>query len=209
MRAAGPAGDIPFLKPGDLGPATAERRRARFSVALGVNVLTSGAIQALAVAKAAGADFIRVNQWANPYMANEGFIEGAAAAALRCRTAIGARDVAVFTDAHVVHGAHTTVADRPIAELVRDVAFYHADAVIAAGQRTGDAATEAEIGTIRAATHLPVLVGSGVAPDNVARTLAQVDGVIVASALKHGGLWWNAADRGRVRALMAGAREVR
>ena len=66
MRAARPAGDIPFLKPGDLGSVTAERRRARFSVALGVNGLANGAIQALAVAKAAGADFIRVNQWANP-----------------------------------------------------------------------------------------------------------------------------------------------
>jgi membrane complex biogenesis BtpA family protein len=209
-------GDIPFLKPDDLGPETAACMaviavglRERFAVPLGINVLANGAIQAFAVAKAADAAFIRVNQWANAYIANEGFIEGAAPAALRYRARLGAKDVAVFADAHVKHGAHAIVADRPIAELVRDVAFFHADAVIATGQRTGDAATEAEIGTIRAATYLPVLVGSGITPDNVARILAKVDGVIVASALKEGGVWWNPVAPERVRALMARAREVR
>ena len=209
-------GDIPFLKPADLGPETAaclaviaERVHARFPVPLGINVLANGAIHALAVAKAANAAFIRVNQWANAYIANEGFIEGAAATALRYRAAIGARDVAIFADAHVKHGAHAIVADRPVAELVRDVAFFEADVVIATGSRTGDPASEAEIGAVRAASHLPVLVGSGVTPDNVARILAQVDGVIVASALKEGGVWWNAVEPERVRTLLAAARKLR
>jgi len=209
-------GDIPFLKPDALGPETAaclaviaDRVRARLTVPLGINVLANGAIHALAVAKAAGAAFIRVNQWANAYIANEGFIEGAAAQALRYRAAIGAADVAVFADAHVKHGAHAIVADRPIAELVRDVAFFHADAVIATGSRTGDAASASEIGTIRAATHLPVLVGSGVTPANVAEILAKVDGVIVASWLKEGGVWWNPVAPARVRAFMEAVGRVR
>ncbi len=46
-------------------------------------------------------------------------------------------------------------------ELTRDVDFFEADAVIATGQRTGDSATMAEIDEIRAATELPLLVGSG------------------------------------------------
>ncbi|HUC17324.1 MAG TPA: BtpA/SgcQ family protein [Acetobacteraceae bacterium] len=209
-------GDIPFLKPGDLGPETAsclaviaDHVRARFAVPLGINVLANGAIHAFAVAKAAGAAFIRVNQWANAYVANEGFVEGAAATALRYRAAIHAREIAVFADAHVKHGAHAIVADRPIAELVRDVAFFHADAVIATGSRTGDAASDAEISTIRAATHLPVLVGSGVTPGNVGKILAAVDGVIVASALKEGGVWWNPVEPARVREFMAAAKKIR
>lgn len=205
-------GDIPFLKPTDIGPETAaclaviaERIRARLSVPLGINVLANGAIHALAVAKAAGAAFIRVNQWANAYIANEGFIEGAAAPALRYRAAIGAKDVAIFADAHVKHGAHAIVADRPIDEQVRDVVFFHADAVIATGSRTGDPATETEIGAIRVASHLPLLVGSGVTPGNVARVLAQAEGAIVASALKRDGVWWNPVERERVRALLEAA----
>ena len=39
-----------------------------------------------------------------------------------------------------------------------------------------------------------MLVGSGVTPDNVGDILAVVDGVIVASALKVDGRWWNAVD---------------
>lgn len=202
-------GDIPFLKPDAIGPETAamlavitDRVRQATDLPLGVNVLANAAIPALAVAQAGGARFIRVNQWANAYVANEGIVEGAAATALRYRAAIGARHVRVFADAHVKHGAHAIVADRSIAELVRDVEFFHADAVIATGQRTGDAASETEIDAISQATSLPVLVGSGVTEANVEAILARVDGVIVASSLKRDGVWWNPVDPARARGFM-------
>jgi len=208
-------GDIPFLKPGDIGHETsaamavlADRLRRALGVPFGINVLANAALPALAVAKASGAAFIRVNQWANAYVANEGIVEGEAARALRYRTLIGATGVAVFADAHVKHGAHAIVADRPIAELVRDVEFFDADAVIATGQRTGDAATIEEIDAIRGATGLPVLVGSGVTRDNVVDILSRIDGVIIASSLKRDGVWWNPVDPERVRALVAAARPV-
>ena len=206
-------GDIPFLRPADLGPETAahlavitDRIGRATGVPLGINVLANAAIAAFAVAKAGGARFIRVNQWANAYVANEGIIEGDAARALRYRSNLRAEDIAVFADSHVKHGAHAIVADRSIAELTRDLAFFSADAVIATGQRTGDSATMEEIGTIRTATHLPLLVGSGVTPENVVAILAQTNGVIVASSLKHDGVWWNAVDMERVRRFMAVAR---
>jgi uncharacterized protein len=205
-------GDIPFLKPDDLGPETAahlsiitDRVRNAFNVPLGINVLANGATQALAVAKAGGARFIRVNQWANAYVANEGIIEGAAAKALRYRASLKADDIMVFADAHVKHGAHAIVADRSIAELTRDVAFFHADAVIATGQRTGDVATLEEIDTIRNATTLPLLVGSGVTSENVALILSRTNGVIVASTLKHDGVWWNPVDINRVKTFITAA----
>ena len=81
-------GDIPFAKPDDLGPETAacmavmaERVRREVGLPVGINVLANGAVAALAVAKASGAAFVRVNQWANAYVANEGLIEGPAAKA--------------------------------------------------------------------------------------------------------------------------------
>lgn len=205
-------GDIPFLKPCDLGPETAahlavitDRARRAVDVPLGINVLANGAAQAFAVAKAGGARFIRVNQWANAYVANEGIIEGEAAKALRYRASLKAENIMVFADAHVKHGAHAIVADRSIEELARDVAFFHADAVIATGQRTGDAATMSEIDTLRSATSLPLLVGSGVTKDNVAAILARADGVIVASSLKKDGVWWNAVEVNRVKLFMQAA----
>jgi predicted TIM-barrel enzyme len=46
-------------------------------------------------------------------------------------------------------------------------------------------------------------VGSGVTPESVGAILDIADGVIVASALKEDGVWWNAVDEARVRGFMA------
>lgn len=203
-------GDIPFAKPDDIGPETAafmavitDKIRERFAAPLGINVLANAAIPAIATALAGGADFVRVNQWANAYIANEGFIEGAAAKALRYRNQLRADHIRVFADSHVKHGSHAIVADRSIQELTRDVDFFEADAVIATGQRTGDSATLSEIDEIRAATALPLLVGSGVTPDNVCQILGRTQGVIVASTLKVDGVWWNPVELARVKHFMA------
>jgi membrane complex biogenesis BtpA family protein len=209
-------GDIPFSKPEHLGPETAagmavmtDAVRRASGLTVGVNVLANGAIQALAVAKAAGASFIRVNQWANAYVANEGFVEGPAAAATRYRAWLQAREVKIFADVHVKHGAHAITADRSIPELARDVEFFDADVAIATGQRTGDSATMEELSTIAGGTALPVAVGSGVTPENVGDILTVADAVIVASYLKRDGVWWNPVDPERLRTFMAAVERAR
>lgn len=202
-------GDIPFLKPDAIGHETAavmsvmaERVRVETHLPVGINVLANAAHVALAVAKASQAGFVRVNEWANAYVANEGIIEGPAGTATRYRAWLRARNVRVFADVHVKHGAHAIVADRSIPELVRDAEFFDADVLIATGQRTGDVATPAEIETIKAAAALPVVVGSGVDEDNVADILAVADGAIIASSLKRDGVWWNEVDPDRARSFM-------
>ncbi len=209
-------GDIPFRKPEAMGHETAacmavlaERVIAETGLPVGVNVLANDAASALAVAAASGARFIRVNQWCNAYVANEGLIEGPAAEALRYRRALGAEAVAVFADSHVKHGSHAITADRSVAELTRDIEWSGADAVIATGQRTGDAARPEELAEVRGATALPVLVGSGVTPENVGAVLSVADGVIVASALKEGGVWWNPVAPERCRGFMAAVSALR
>lgn len=208
-------GDIPFSKPDDIGPETAaclavvtRAIMERFDVPMGINVLANAPIPAFAAAVASGAGFIRVNQWANAYVANEGFMEGRAAEAMRYRAALRAERVKVFADAHVKHGAHAITSDRTIVELTRDLAFFDADAVIATGQRTGNSATREEIAEIAGATHLPLLVGSGVTEENVAGILGLTDGVIVASSLKEGGVWWNPVESARVKGFVARAAEA-
>ncbi len=208
-------GDIPFSKPEDIGPDTAafmsvvtDRIARAVDVPLGINVLANAPIHAFAIAMAGRARFIRVNQWANAYVANEGFMEGRAAEAMRYRSMLRADAIKVFADSHVKHGSHAIVADRSIPELTRDLAFFDADAVIATGHRTGDSATMDEIEETGSATHLPVLVGSGVTKDNVAEILKRTNGVIVASSLKRGGVWWNPVDVGRVRELIEAAEPV-
>jgi len=185
----------------------ADRVRAASGLPVGINVLANAALHAFAVASAAGAAFVRVNQWANAYVANEGIIEGAAAEALRYRSTLRAQAIRVFADAHVKHGAHAIVQDRPVVELIRDVEFFSADVVIATGQRTGDAADIGYTRLFRAATGLPLLVGSGVTPANAEAILSVADGVIVGSALKQGGVWWNPVDRESAEAFVSGIRQ--
>ena len=209
-------GDIPFVKPGDIGHETvatmsvmSDRVRHATGLPVGINVLANAAQAALATAKAGGAVFIRVNEWANAYVANEGFIEGPAGIATRYRSWLHAREVRIFADVHVKHGAHAIVADRSIPELVRDAEFFDADVLIATGQRTGDAATPEEIGVIKASASLPILVGSGVDEGNVEDILAVADGLIIASSLKRDGVWWNEVDPTRAASFMKVVDSVR
>lgn len=199
--------DIPFQKPGEHGYETAaamavitSRVREQLD-GVGVSVLSNAAECSLASAWAAGAGFIRVNQWANAYVANEGIIEGQAARATRYRHRIRAEEVRVFADVHVKHGAHAIVADRTLAEQTEDAEFFDADVLIATGSRTGDSASPEEIEGITAHTQLPVIVGSGVRAENVSTVLSLCDGAIVASSLKENGRWWGRVDPERVREL--------
>jgi membrane complex biogenesis BtpA family protein len=177
--------------------------REAVSIPVGINVLANAAIPALAVAKASGARFVRVNQWVNAYVANEGLVEGESARALRFRRTIGADDVAIFADVHVKHGSHALVSDRPIAEQARDVEFFDADVAIATGNRTGDAVPQEEIAAIRGGTRLPVIGGSGLTVENAAGLMGALDGAIVGSSLKVDGVWWNPVEQRRVRALVS------
>ena len=209
-------GDIPFLKPGEIGPEivaamaiVAKAVREAVAVPVGINLLANGSIGALAIAKASGARFVRVNQWVNAYVSNEGMIEGESARALRYRRMIDADDVAIFADVHVKHGSHAIVDDRSIAEQARDVEFYDADVAIATGNRTGDSVPDAEIASIRQGSSLPVIAGSGITVSNAEHILPLLDGAIVGSSLKADGVWWNSVEKSRVERLVEIARGIR
>lgn len=201
------AWDIPFTKEIGLETVAAMSAlvgpiRKEAGLPVGINCLANGALPGLAIAKASGAQFVRVNQWVNAYIANEGIIEGPAGRALRYRSAIKGDDIKIFADVHVKHGAHAIVADRTLAEQTRDAVFFDADVLIATGQRTGDATPAEEIDGIRAGTSLPIVIGSGFCTAEAARLLQHADGAIVGSSMKQEGVWWNPVDIGRVRELM-------
>jgi hypothetical protein len=199
-------GDIPFLPPDLIGSEVvaafaviAARVVDASSGPVGINLLANCVMGALAVAKAADAQFVRVNQWANAYVANEGILDGRAGEALRFRRAIGAESVAIFADVHVKHGAHAMTGDRDLSELARDNEFFGADVAIATGNRTADSVPLDEIEAIRAGTKLPVIAGSGMTEQNAASLMRKLDGAVVGSSLKVDGHWKNPVDVERVR----------
>jgi membrane complex biogenesis BtpA family protein len=201
--------DLPFPKPENIGHETSAAMAyvtkpimEAADIPVGINVLANGAIPALAIAKATGAPFVRVNQWVNAYVANEGLIEGASAEALRYRSKIKADEIKVFADVHVKHGSHSIVADRSLKDQTHDAVFFDADVLIATGERTGDETDVSEIEGIKQNTDLPVITGSGLTANNVRQILSTADASIVGSWLKEDGCWWKPVDLDRVQRLM-------
>ncbi len=209
-------GDIPFLKPDLVGPETVAAMSVvthavvqAVDVPVGVLCLANANLQSLAIAKAAGARFVRANQWANAYIANEGYVEGNAAMALRYRAAIQGRDVAVFADVHVKHGSHAIVADRDVRQLTLDTEAFDADVLIATGQRTGDPTQVEEVHDIVSVASRPVLVGSGLNETNALELLRVAAGAIVGSAMKEDGVWWRSVSVKRTRAIVEVVKALR
>lgn len=209
-------GDVPFARPEDLGPSTVASLTAvtaavirKVTVPVGVNCMANGAVQALAVAQAAGGSFIRVSQWVNAYVGNSGLVNGAAPKALRYRSMIRAHDVLVFADVHVKHGSHAIVGDRSLVELAQDTAWYGADALVVTGSSTGTEASTKDVQSCQAATGLPTVLGSGVTTGNVAQMLGAADAAIVGTSLKAGQVTTNAVDAAKAVELMDAVRALR
>ncbi len=203
------AGDVPFLRPEQIGFETVTVMAVlgrmivqETGLPVGFNIVANAALASLACARASGASFVRVNQWANAYVANEGLMNGVAADALRYRARIGGTDIAVLADVHVKHGSHAIVGDRPVAEQARDVSFFQADIAIATGLRTGHPASLEEIEEVKSGGGLPTIVGSGLSADNAREILSAADGAIVGVSLKPGGTMWGPTDPDRVARLM-------
>jgi membrane complex biogenesis BtpA family protein len=210
------ASDMPFRRPENIGPETVAALtaaclevRAAVDTPIGITCVANGVIPALAVAKAVGARWVRANQWVNAYVANEGFLNGPAPEAMRYRSAIGATDVRIFADVHVKFGAHAITADRSIPEQATDAEWFDADVLIASGTRTGSPTSPREVEEVRSGTTLPVIVGSGLNPDQVPSLFSVADGAIVGQWLKYDGVWWNPVDPARVEKLFEAVSKLR
>jgi membrane complex biogenesis BtpA family protein len=198
--------DRPYLA-GAVGPEvvaamTAIGRAVRDAVALplGVQVLAGANREALAVALACGASFIRAEAFVFAHVADEGLLQAGAGELLRYRRAIGAEPIAVFADVKKKHAAHAITADVDLVETARAAAFFLADGVIVTGAATGRAADPAEVAAVAQAVTIPTLVGSGISPENLG-SFAAAAGFIVGSSVKRDGFWSNALDPGRVKAM--------
>jgi membrane complex biogenesis BtpA family protein len=200
--------DRPYLK-GGVGPEVtaamaviAREIRRETGLPLGIQVLAGANLQALAVAHACGAEFVRVEGFVFAHVADEGVMQANAGELLRFRRAIGAERVRVFADIKKKHASHALTADVSLAETARAAEFFLADGIVVTGTATGEPASAADLREASEATRLPVLVGSGLTPANLA-SYAEADGFIVGSSLKRGGSWAEPLDPDAVRAMHA------
>ena len=201
--------DTPYLR-GGVGPeivaAMAIIARAvkdASGLPCGIQILAGANREAMAVAHAAGLDFIRAEGFAFAHVADEGIIQSSAAELLRFRRAIGAERVHVWVDVKKKHSSHAITADVDIGETAHAVEFMRGDAVIVTGVVTGDAPQRADLLAVKKKTRLPVYLGSGVTAKNLKSFFLAADGFIVGSEFKEGGHWSRAVDAKRVAQFMA------
>jgi membrane complex biogenesis BtpA family protein len=205
--------DTPYLLR-EVGPeivaamtAAACAVRAAVDVPIGIQVLAGANVAAVAIAHAAGLQFVRAEGFAFAAVADEGLIARAdAGPLLRYRKAIGAEAVAIVADLKKKHSSHAITADVDLAETAAAAEFLGADAVVVTGTATGKATSADDLAAARRGCRLPVLVGSGANAATVAGLLDRADAVIVGSDLKKDGHWRNAPDPRRVEAFVRAAR---
>ncbi|HJQ34074.1 MAG TPA: BtpA/SgcQ family protein [Pyrinomonadaceae bacterium] len=207
--------DVPYLR-GSVGPeivaALAVVGRAVKEAAglpVGVQILAGANVEAMSVAHAAGLDYIRAESYAFAHVADEGIIESSAAELLRFRRKIGADGVRVWADVKKKHAAHAITADISLGETAAAVEFMRGDAVIVSGGVTGEPPRAADVREAKSHCRIPVLLGSGVTPENVTEFFDDADGFIVGSYFKEGGLWSNTVERERVERLTEAVRRLR
>jgi membrane complex biogenesis BtpA family protein len=207
--------DVPYQK-NQVGPEIsslmsliAHLIKKETGLALGIQILAAANKEALAVAKSAQLDFIRAEGFVFGHLADEGYIDSQAATLLRYRKQIDAESIAVFTDIKKKHSSHAITADLNIVETAHAAEFFLSDGLIITGKQTGFETDINEIKTVKKHSKLPVLIGSGVTLDNVAKYLPIADALIVGSYFKKNGFWKNDLDASRVLSFMEKVREWR
>jgi len=175
-------------------------RAAVGDVPFGVNVLRNDALAALAVASAAGAQWIRVNVHVGAMVTDQGLITGRARETLLERTRLGS-GVKIAADVMVKHAVPLGAQD--LAQSARDT-FHRggADALIVTGTGTGRPIEMRDLIDVREAVPgAPIIAGSGVTPTTLAALRPWVDALIVGTWLHRDSALAAPVDIERVRTL--------
>lgn len=199
--------DAPYVK-GQVGPeitasmaVIGSEIRKETKVPLGVQILAGANREALSVAHAVGANWVRVEGFVFGHLADEGWIESCAGDLLRFRKELGATDIKIMADIKKKHSSHAVTSDLDIVETAKAAEFFGADVVILTGKSTGQAASTDELRRIKKEVSLPVFIGSGITAKN-ASDFVDADGFIIGSAFKQGGDWRNGLDPDAIRQIV-------
>jgi membrane complex biogenesis BtpA family protein len=197
-------GDLPYLR-GRVHPETvaaaalATGAVAAMGAPVGVQLLAGANREALGVAVASGASFLRVEAFAYAHVADEGWLDACAGELLRARSGLRA-GVAIWADVRKKHAAHAVTADLSLADVAKGAAFCGADALIVTGASTGETTDPGDVEAAREAG-LPVVVGSGVTDRDAGSLATMADALIVGSWVKEDGDWRRPVSVDRVRRL--------
>lgn len=185
--------DLPYIQPplDEQGIALmtriAKEIRNQFDGPVGIQMLEAANITSLEIAAEADLDYIRVEAYVFAHVGGSGVIHGSAGKILRRRKELNAEHIKVFADVKKKHGSHSLTIDLDIKDEVMQAEFFLADGVIVTSQFTGVNPDKDDLLKVKSVTKLPVLIGSGMTPDNIHEYLPLADGFIVGSCFRKDG----------------------
>ncbi len=151
---------------------------------VGVNVLRNCGVQALSIAHVSGGSFIRVNALSQTIVTDQGIIEPIAYEIMHKKASLRTK-VKIMADVNVKHSA--PIAKRPLIIVAKETVYRGgADALILTGETTGappDPRTVNELSKSLGST-TPMVIGSGINPDNIGNYFGHADAFIVGTYFK-------------------------
>ena len=200
--------DLPYIQPPldekaiALMTAISKEARKRFNGPIGIQMLEAANITSLEIAAEADFDYIRVEAFVFAHVGGSGIINGSAGKILRRRKELKAEHIKVFADVKKKHGSHSLTIDLDIADEILQAELFLADGVIVTSQFTGLSPDKNDLIKAKAATKLPVLIGSGMNVNNITDYLPLADGFIVGSYFRKGGKFLEKLEPERLNRFM-------
>lgn len=200
--------DLPYIKPPldahavELMKRLARDVRSRFSQPIGIQMLEAANETALEIAAEADLDFLRVEGYVFAHVGGAGIIEGCAGKLLRRRKELGCEQIKIFGDVKKKHCSHALTADLDILDEIKQAEFFLVDGAIVTGARTTEPPSLAELRRVKKHARVPVVIGSGMTPQNIRSYCKLADGFIVGSTFRQQGKFLGALDRQRLNAFM-------
>lgn len=194
--------DAPALREEDMGPEVAAYmtrvalavKRYADRLPVGIRVMQGASRTSLAVALAAGCDFICVDGWEND--------DGAPARFHRYRHSLDA-------DAIPVLAAIRPTTPDDVEPLLARVEDARPEAIAVLGPQYGHSPEMESIELASRHTGRPLIVGGGLDASNLHDFVDHVDGFLVGSGLKEGGVWSAPVSEPGVRSLVGAVEYAR
>jgi hypothetical protein len=198
--------EVPAVTVASMARIIGELKR-EIEVPFGVNVLWDPKAS-LDLAAATGAAFVR-EVFSGVYASDFGLWNPNCGEIIRHQQAISARAVRLIFN--ILPEAAKYLGDRDIVDIARSTVFNHQpDALCVSGLTAGVETDTSVLARVKeAVADTPVLVNTGVRPENVQAQLSIADGAVVGTTFKFGGQFENHVDVARVRALMERVVSVR
>lgn len=197
--------DVPYIKPPlpkeavILYTKIAKMVRKEFKGPIGIQVMEGAHLTALDIAKKVDLDFLRVEAFVFAHVGGAGIIEGCAGELIRKRKELGAEHIKVFTDVKKKHCSHALTMDLEIEDEVKQADFFMSDGIVITSKFSGEEPKKDDFVRVRKVTSLPIIVGSGMTPENIKYFMSLADVFIVGTTFRKDGNFFGDTVPSRVK----------